>query len=556
MFTKKRSSNGLITPIVATALIFFIAEIAVMSMLAAFALELSPFVEAVVDALFLVTISLPFLWFFVIRPFYQVAITTGQQWENLLEAAPEGILGVGRDGNIRFANKYAERVFGYRPEELVGKPIEMLVPQRFSHGHVKLRDKFFKSPSPRAMGQGSEVFGRRRDGAEFPAYISLNLIPSNGEPVVLTIVRDISAQKATEHELREANEKLLSGVQQLTQNAQLLQFLMEFGSFLQRCSTEQELYTVVSRYMRHLFPERAGAMFVLAPTKDLVEPVHAWGMQPGAQSFAPDLCWALRRGQIHSENSDLCGMPCTHLAQDSSRPLCVPLVAQEGTVGLLHFVDDKSDSAGDAKEDGTRNEMREQLFRVASEQVTMALVNLRLRTALRDQSIRDPLTQLYNRRYFDQTLEREISRTKRAEGAFSIVMLDVDHFKRINDRHGHDGGDEVLKAVARVLIEEVRTADVPCRIGGEEFCIIAPDTPLAEAGELAERLRQRLKEVALVLSAGTLDQINASFGVAEYPRQARDAKELLSTADNALYKAKEAGRDRIVLAFKASAAAA
>lgn len=161
-----------------------------------------------------------------------------------------------------------------------------------------------------------------------------------------------------------------------------------------------------------------------------------------------------------------------------------------------------------------------------------------------EQASTDHLTGLANRRRFERQLEREVARTARHGRPFSLITIDIDHFKRINDTYGHEAGDEAIKSLARVLQQGTRGIDLAARIGGEEFGVILTETSLPGAVEVAERLRMTLKSVEMA----PVGQIAASFGVAECPSQAETARELLARADAALYEAKRDGRDRVARA--------
>jgi diguanylate cyclase (GGDEF)-like protein len=166
-----------------------------------------------------------------------------------------------------------------------------------------------------------------------------------------------------------------------------------------------------------------------------------------------------------------------------------------------------------------------------------------------EQASTDHLTGLANRRRFERTLEREVARTARHGRPFSLITLDIDYFKQVNDTHGHEAGDEAIRSIARVLQQGTRGVDLAARIGGEEFAVILTETNLAGAVEVAERLRLAVKAVELPSMGG----IAASFGVAECPSQAETARELLARADAALYEAKRKGRDRVAQATEVNA---
>ena len=184
----------------------------------------------------------------------------------------------------------------------------------------------------------------------------------------------------------------------------------------------------------------------------------------------------------------------------------------------------------------------------AGTQVASAMANLNLRAALRAQSIKDPLTGLFNRRYLEETLQREELRAKRMGAPVSVVMVDLDHFKAFNDAHGHQAGDQVLRLAAEELRSSIRGEDIACRYGGEEFTLILPGAGLEQALARAERVRIALNQLRLAAAGRTLPSLTASLGVATLPDHGEDWAEVLQRADAALYRAKETGRNRVVAA--------
>ena len=196
---------------------------------------------------------------------------------------------------------------------------------------------------------------------------------------------------------------------------------------------------------------------------------------------------------------------------------------------------------------------RQQLAITLSEQIAMALSNIRMREHLRQQTIRDPLTGLYNRRFLEDALNREAARCKRNGGAFSVLMMDLDHFKRFNDSFGHDAGDAVLRSLAKALQENARDSDLACRYGGEEFMLVLPDTDSKGAAVQAQRILEVVRDLAVTHNGKTLGSLTISIGLAVYPHDGDTVKALMRSADQALYDAKAGGRDRVAVAGRAIA---
>jgi diguanylate cyclase (GGDEF)-like protein len=183
-----------------------------------------------------------------------------------------------------------------------------------------------------------------------------------------------------------------------------------------------------------------------------------------------------------------------------------------------------------------------------AEYVDLSISSLRLQEALRQQSIKDTLTGLYNRRHMYESLERELRRAARSDQPVGLVMFDLDHFKTFNDTYGHECGDTVLRELGKLLSRTARAEDIPCRFGGEEFLLILPCIDLSDARAKAERLRNQVKELTVRHQGTSLGTITISAGVAAFPTHGSLTTELIGAADGALYRAEEEGRDRAVVA--------
>ena len=273
-----------------------------------------------------------------------------------------------------------------------------------------------------------------------------------------------------------------------------------------------------------------------------MEWIATWGVNGSgpAPNCAPADCWALRRGEPYLVANTANAILCKHLpARPPNAYYCIPLNGQSENLGVLHLAVDKADQLSGRKQ---------QLALTVAGQLELTLSNLRLRESLREQSIRDPLTNLYNRRYMEQVLEREIQRAARAHSSVGLVMLDLDNFKQFNDRYGHDAGDSVLRRLAHSLVSEVRHEDVVCRYGGEEFAVIMPSTAPETLRARAVELRRTLKSIEMYHLGALLPQVTVSLGLACYPQHGLTERDLLRAADGALYRAKEKGRDMIIVA--------
>jgi diguanylate cyclase (GGDEF)-like protein len=282
-------------------------------------------------------------------------------------------------------------------------------------------------------------------------------------------------------------------------------------------------------------------------SRNLFETVAIWGRDPQLTStFAPDECWSVRRGRLHKVENPREALRCPHVAEEvSGGYLCVPLIAQGETLGVLHLRPGPP-AAGQTPELAV---VKDQMALAVAEDLALALANLRLRESLRSQAIRDPLTGLFNRRYLEETMEREINRVKRQGTSLGVVMMDLDHFKQYNDTFGHSAGDELLSALGILLKSHIRGEDISCRYGGEEFLVILPGASMEISLARAESLRQAVKEMHLHHQG--LKPSSLSLGVAVYPDHGDTGLQLIQSADTALYRAKKAGRDRVMAAENA-----
>jgi diguanylate cyclase (GGDEF)-like protein len=207
--------------------------------------------------------------------------------------------------------------------------------------------------------------------------------------------------------------------------------------------------------------------------------------------------------------------------------------------GLLRLVR-SLDSAGQADQDKGIGVHLRDIAAAITDQLSSILTNLNLQEILRSMAMKDALTGLYNRRFLEESLDRELSRARRDEGMLGVLMLDLDHFKDFNDAYGHEVGDTILKTLATYLVSQIRSTDIVCRYGGEEFTVLLPGASLEDARERAESIRSGIHDLP-----GTEQLLAASLGVALYPLHGGSPADLLRAADAALYRAKAGGRDRV-----------
>ena len=590
------------------------------------------------------------------------------KFRDLLESAPDGMVIMDRAGRIELVNARTERMFRYAREDLLGRDVEILFPERYRSKQAEERQGTIETPRLKLMGAGVELWGLRRDGSEFPVDISLSPLKTEKGPLVSaairditrrrqyeesaarlaavvassddaivstdldgvittwnaaaerlcgytaaevigrssaflsapgragemertierlkrqrhvryetqvmrkngaavdvgltafpvvdrggrvigfsTILRDITEQKRAEL-ARQEKEVLESQVSDLSRHTHEISVLSELGEVLRAAVRTSEAYPVIPRFLRDLFPSEAGAFYEHDETHDLFGAVLSWGEAPPPDdAFFPSECWALRRGQMHP-SGEAGEMVCQHVKPPVyPGALCIPLMARGRTLGLLHL---RGDPAGSTRptEGSPRVEYRMRLAKTVAQQISSALFDLKLQETLRDQASRDPLTGLFNRRYMEETLHREMYRAARRKAQLGFLLFDIDHFKRFNDQHGHAAGDVALREVGAFVQRHTRGEDIVCRYGGEEFLLVLSDCSSRHLTRRAEEIREGVKSLRLEYDQRPLRPITLSVGVALYPDHGKDLMDLFQAADAALYQAKKAGRDQVVMA--------
>ena len=366
--------------------------------------------------------------------------------------------------------------------------------------------------------------------------------------------REIAQRKRAQDKLFTANETITGLLADARIETSAIAQISELGSLLQACASRDEAFRVIPERLARLFHGTSGAVSVLNASKDRTEPAAEWGMRsPLNQTFAPEECWSLRRGCTHALPAGTSSLRRAHLPAEGSS-VFIPLIANGDAIGVLSIQDDYQTSDPSLSSDSDRFARRKQLASAVAEHIALAISNLNLREDLRLQAIHDSLTGLYNRRYMQEFLERELHRARRRRRPLAVMMLDLDNFKHYNDTFGHPAGDEVLRLVGDTLLRAVRTDDLACRYGGEEFSVILPECSLQQAAARAEEIRARLKELHMERASEIPSVVTVSIGVAAFDETTDKGNLLLKFADDALYQAKRAGRDRVVVARPVTAA--
>ena len=492
--------------------------------------------------------------------------------EQVLEQIGEAVIVKDLNAVVTYWNREAAALYGFSSAEAIGKPLCKLHAADLSEtDYARLLERV------RSGRPSSTVTDRRKKGGE-TVRVSLKTTPlldTSGKLVgEITVARDVTALHRTEESLRAAqanlrmrlaairdanrklhqemaarakavramernNQELATTVRQLEAFHHDSEILSRMAELLQACTERGEAYTIVRETGLQLFPESFGLLFIYRESRDVLTHVSSWGVGPTPEAaLPPDECWALRLGTPHFAPRDG-AVRCKHAHADTTSYVCMPLQGQGQVLGLFHIaveVDPK-----------VRRPERvvERRLRAMADRVGPALANLKLRDALREMALRDGLTGLYNRRYLEDAMTRELNRAERNHTAVSVIMIDIDHFKRFNDKFGHAAGDFVLNAVARTIASSTRASDIACRYGGEELAVVLADADLQSARVRAEQMRQAIRGIDLNRLGQTLPPPTASFGLAVYPQDGTTPADLLKAADRALYRAKQEGRDRV-----------
>jgi diguanylate cyclase (GGDEF)-like protein/PAS domain S-box-containing protein len=440
-------------------------------------------------------------------------------------------------GQVEWVNRAFELQCGYELKDLAGLEMNSVIKGPESND-VAMKALF------RATQRGepfrAEFLRYHKKGHAY--WIELNITPifdDNGKLTQFMLVdRDISERKALEEE----RERVATRDQARKTERKNLAKTTEW---LYSARTLEDLYSIVGTCVPKLIPNINGALYIYSNSRDVLDVAVEWGDKRSPSYIEPDDCWALRRGRSYHFGREEIEFPCAHKTHDTTGSFCLPLVGHGETIGMMWF---EAEATRNSSDEDCAIPLAEywELALMLAEQISLTIANVRLRLELQDRSIKDPLTELWNRRYFNETMRKARSRADDRGETVSLISIDIDHFKRFNDHHGHDAGDIVLRQVGEVLKTCVRNVDTACRIGGEEFSIICPDASPEDATALADSLRKMVADISVVYQGQTLPEINISAGIAAYPEDATDLDTLSRRSDEALYRAKSTGRNKSV----------
>jgi diguanylate cyclase (GGDEF)-like protein/PAS domain S-box-containing protein len=461
-----------------------------------------------------------------------------ERYRELFENAYDMVYTHDLAGNMTSVNKAAERILGYSRAEALQMRFNQFVAPEFQQVALRMMDRQMADEAP--ITQEIDIISK--DGSRITLEVSNRLIYHEGKPAgVQGMARDITERKKTEDALQQANKKLEAWVQELEQRTREMTQLSEMGDILRACLTTEEVYEVIGRISQSLFPSLGGALFVFGASRNVVDSVAEWGEDARVEStFTPDECWALRRGRVHWVEDTHAGLLCKHLPSPPPKGyLCIPMMAQSEAVGALHLTYGEGSQMPEAKR---------RLAMAMAERVAMALSNLRLHETLRNQSIRDPLTGLFNRSFLEESLELELRRVTRTQQSICVIMLALDNFQHLSDSYGVDVGDSILRRTGMLLQANVRKGDVACRFSGHTFIVILPHSGYEVGLARAQALCNLARTLEIKNQGWQVGRISASAGLAVFPGHGQTVESLLRSAEAALSRARGAGGDSVVVA--------
>ncbi|MBE9000166.1 diguanylate cyclase [Nostoc sp. LEGE 12447] len=352
--------------------------------------------------------------------------------------------------------------------------------------------------------------------------------------ISIDITESIEAQRSLTDLNRQLEEKTL----RLEAKKREIIYLSDMADMLYCCESKDEMYQAVALTCSKLFPDMSGCICIISNSKNYVQMTSIWGderIRTSKEIFSQSDCWALRRGKVNLLSSGKSGLVCNHLIQPvSGTHLCVPLFGQGEVVGILHIY---------ALEEISPEE--QQISEIIARTLGFALNNLSIKQRLTHDNLRDGMTQLFNQSYMETILEQRLAEAERSGQPLSVIFLDIDNFKSYNSRYGHVTANIVIQELAKLLLKSIRSFDIPCRWGGEEFVIVMPNMTLENLRKRVEQLRLDVEQMQLKDGDQILQGITASFGIA-VSEAGITVKDFLNRANQAMLEAKRTGKNRVM----------
>ncbi|MBN9225739.1 MULTISPECIES: sensor domain-containing diguanylate cyclase [Legionella] len=461
-----------------------------------------------------------------------------ENFRNTIENAPIGMAIVSPEGRCTHANRTLQEILGYSDEELHDKNIlEITYPDDVS----MTRDAMNKLLQGELRISHMEKRYIRKDGSIIWGMVSSSLIRDEyGEPINFIIqMKDISDRVQNDEKMRQLNEKTMETLNELKLLEHGESLLNKLNRSLQICITTEEAYPRIHLIAQDLFPDLSGGLSIYNKAINQMETVTQWGKEQLLPTiFLPIDCFSIREATTNVVDDPTKSVPCSHFqTPPQGGYMALPLMVQNELIGVIHLL---------APKDKKLTQHQQDMAHSFGNIVKLAIANINLRVSLSELSLHDPLTDLYNRRYLNDILSRELIRVAREKKALCVAMLDIDNFKQFNDTYSHLAGDELLKSIGKLLKDSFRESDIPVRFGGEEFVVVLLNTALNNAVNKMEELREKIKNITIYFKGTLLNNVTISIGVAEALKDGASIEEIIKAADHALYAAKLSGKDKVI----------
>ncbi|CEG58123.1 diguanylate cyclase [Legionella fallonii] len=460
-----------------------------------------------------------------------------ESFRNTIENAPIGMAIVSPEGKFIHANQTLQEILGYTDDELHSKNmLEITYPADIA----MTNDAMSKLINGELRIAHLEKRYIRKDGSIIWSMVSSSLIRNDqGQPINFIMqMKDVSDRIQNEEKMRQLNKKTMETLNELKLLEHDENLLNKLNRSLQICVTGEEAYPRINLIAQDLFPELSGGLSVFNKSSNQMETVIQWGQdQLLPKLFSPMDCFAIREANTNLVEDPQKAVPCNHyLTLPEGGYIALPLMVQNELIGVIHLLAPKGKKLTQHQQD-----MATSFGNI----VKLALANINLRASLSELTLHDPLTNLYNRRYLNEFLSRELVRIARKKSTLCVAMLDIDNFKQFNDTYSHLAGDEVLKSLGQLLTKYFRETDISFRFGGEEFVVVLLNITLDNAVNKMDEFREQLKNIMAYYKDRPLPNITISIGIAEAPQHGATIEEIIKAADHALYAAKEEGKDRV-----------
>jgi diguanylate cyclase (GGDEF)-like protein/PAS domain S-box-containing protein len=356
-------------------------------------------------------------------------------------------------------------------------------------------------------------------------------------PLLQTVAREIAGRRNAPAFGRERELQAWAG--DLEQRSRDMDMLSEMVDMLRACVTQDEVTMVAARVAQDVFPEQSGALYLIAQPRDIAEAAVVWGSPASARSFSLDECWSLRRARPHWVGEPQLGLLCKHVAERLPQSyLCVPMMVQLKAIGVLHLC---------ANDKRALSESRRRLVTTMAQHISMALSNLELHERLLSQSIRDPLTGLFNRQFLEEALQLELSRATRSRQPLGVVLWELDPLDGLPRMNGRDAREAAVAELGRLVQAGVRKEDIASRYDTDKFIVVLAHGSGELVRQRAEALGESIRNADVKRHGQSLGRLSASAGIAVFPDHGRTVDELLSAARSALERARQHGANRILV---------